>query len=320
MPLISIILPTFDRPASFERALTSLFAQEIDRRFEIIAIDNSPGGSALSACARLARKATAPFRFAHEPRVGVSNARNAGVSRARGDCIAFLDDDQEAPTHWLAALSDTMHRFEADVVWGPVTAIAAGRSTALAAHVETLYTRVGPAETMRIDCAYGAGNALLRRALLPTPLAFDPRANETGGEDDRLFAAFKRAERRFAWCAQAQVVEHVEPRRVRLNHALRRAFAYGQGPAETAAAQKDYAALTRHMGVGAAQIAVHGAQACVAFLRRDPARYIELDRAARGAGKVFWFATQKFYGAASVRARARENQRSSHATARSASV
>ncbi len=298
--MISVIIPTFRRPESLLRAARSVFAQVIDENFELIVVDNDPDASAYEALRLLETEATIPFRWTPEPQAGVASARNAALQLAEGELIAWLDDDEEAPTHWLAALMRVRRETGADCVFGPVRA-EAPVGAPHRRHVERLYSRTGPAESGRIDQNFGVGNSLMRRATMVANVTpFDLRANETGGEDDLLFARARRAGATFAWAADAVVTEHVDANRARLSHMLRRAFAYGQGPCETAWAEHDYLALARHMSVGAAQALIFGAAAGAATLaRRDNVSW--MDRAARGAGKVMWFRTQHFYGAALTR-------------------
>ena len=294
---VSVLIPTFRRPESFRRAAESVFAQKDVANFELIAIDNSPEGSALALFAEMAATAPIPFRSAHEPRAGVAHARNAALALAQGDFVAWLDDDEEAAPHWLASLLAVRAATGAQSVFGPVVARAptGGRWRSF---VEHIYTRRGPAEDGVIEFACGMGNSLQPRALFEAD-EFDARANETGGEDDRLFAAWSAAGARYAWAADAEVIEHVEGARAELGHGLKRAFAYGQGPCETAWAEHDVIGLSRHMAVGAAQVCVFTPVALVAGLAGSDRTLQFLDRAARGAGKVFWFFEQRFYGVGS---------------------
>lgn len=294
---VSVVIPTFRRLDSFRRAVASVLAQTV-QDFEIVVVDNDPDGSALDLCRAFAAEHPG-FRFAHEPRPGVSNARNAAMALATGDIIAFLDDDQEAPAHWLERLLAQQAATQADVVWGPVTAQVQG---AHAAYFQSLYSRRGPATNGLLRTYFGIGNALLvRERVLGGEAPFDTRANETGGEDDRLFAAAQSRGARFAWAADAGVIEHVPASRARIGHALKRAFAYGQGPSETAIAEQRPLALLRHMGIGGAQFLAYSLAALLAILTLRPSRLSLMDRAARGAGKVFWFAPMRFYGAAALR-------------------
>lgn len=297
---VSVLIPTFRRPDSFARAARSVFAQVGVADFEIVAVDNSPEGSALDTCRKLAEEAPCAFRWAHAPAPGVAHARNAAISLARGTYVAWLDDDEEAPPTWLAALIAQRRATGAQSVFGPVKARAPAH-TRHAAFFERLYSRSGPARSGPIPQPHGIGNSLQPRAMFDEAQPFDPRTNETGGEDDGLFASWREAGATFAWAADACVTEHLDPSRARLAHGLRRAFAYGQGPCELAWSQRRFGALLRHMIVGVAQASVFGAITAVLLPFATGRAALTADRAVRGAGKVFWFLTQRFYGAALAR-------------------
>lgn len=297
---VSVIIPTFRRPASFLRAARSVAGQYGLAPFEIVAIDNSPEGSALAVFAKFGEETAIPFRWAHEPKPGVAQARNAALKLATGKLVAWLDDDEEAPPHWLASLVAVRQQTGAQSVFGPVRARAASDHNHMSFY-ETLYSRRGAAESGLSPRAYGIGNSLQPRAMFEEEAPFDPRANQTGGEDDKLFASWAEAGASFAWAADAWVIEHLGAERTRLAHGLKRAFAYGQGPCELAWASHNYAALARHMAIGAAQAVAYGAASVIVFAGSTPRALMLLDRAARGAGKVFWFLEQRFYGEALAR-------------------
>jgi succinoglycan biosynthesis protein ExoM len=296
---VSVLIPTFRRPESFLRAARSVLAQQGVEGIELIAIDNSPEGSALATFRSLESDASIPFHWAHEPRPGVAHARNAALQLARGDLVAWLDDDEEASPHWLVALIAVRRDTGAQSVFGPVRARCACESNA--DFYETLYSRSGPLESGLSSRAYGIGNSLQPRLMFEEPQPFDPRANQTGGEDDALFASWADAGARFAWAADAWVIEHLGAERTHLKHGLKRAFAYGQGPCETAWAAHDFVAIARHMAVGAVQAVVFGFASAIAFAGSTPRALSFLDRATRGAGKVLWFWEQRFYGEALAR-------------------
>jgi len=296
--IVSVIIPTFRRPDSFLRAARSVLAQR-GVAFELIAIDNSPEGSAHAAFQQIELESGIPFRWAHEPKPGVAQARNAALKLASGKLIAWLDDDEEAPPHWLASLVVIREQTGAQSVFGPVRARAASD----AEHVrfyEALYSRSGPASSGFSPRAYGIGNSLQSRTMFEEE-GFDTRADQTGGEDDKLFALWAEAGARFAWAADAWVIEHLTPNRTRVAHGLKRAFAYGQGPCELAWTARNYVGLARHMIIGAGQAAVYAAASAVVLAGSTPRALMLLDRAARGAGKVFWFIEQRFYGEALAR-------------------
>ena len=177
--------------------------------------------SAEPLAAELAAEAPFPVRYVHEPAPGVANARNALVAAAKGELIAFLDDDEEAAPGWLAALVDAQARFGADAVFGPVEARAPATITRHREYLQRFFSREGPAAAGVIDHYYGCGDSLLRRAALPHPTRpFDIGRNQTGGEDDQLFHLMHRAGARFVWSPAALVYEDPAPGRLTLRYAL----------------------------------------------------------------------------------------------------
>jgi hypothetical protein len=299
---VAVIVPTLRRPESLERALRSLFAQTgvADRVSEIVVVDNDPVGSAAATVGALRSGSPWPLTCVHAPRPGVATARNAGLAATDAPLIAFLDDDEAASPGWLAALLKAREETGADAVFGPITGRAPDAATWLKPWLERFFGREGPAHTGLIDQPFGCGNSLMVRATaLPGPTPFDTGTDQAGGEDDALFAALAARGGRFGWAADAWVEEFAPAHRATLNYALARAFAYGQGPSQTAAAAKDWPAVARWMAIGAAQTAVFGAASAALTLIASPKRAEMYDRTARGIGKLFWMKgfEPRFYGA-----------------------
>lgn len=300
---ISIVIPTQRRPAGLAVALRSALAQTgVDpARLELIVADNDQHPSARPAVEAAARTAPFPVRYVHVPEAGVANVRNGALKAASGDLIAFLDDDQEAPAGWLAALLDAMDRHQGDVVFGPVRARAPETVTAHRAYLERFFSRESDVPAGPMPGYFGCGDSLLRRASLPDhDQPFSVARNHIGGEDDLLFGTMQAAGARFVWAPDAWVWEDPVPARLTLSYTLARAFAYGQGPSEHCyvSTPRDWPGLIRWMVIGAGQAAVFGALAGVKWLSGAPDRAETLDRAARGLGKLLWFGPFKinFYG------------------------
>ncbi|HEX8570750.1 MAG TPA: glycosyltransferase family 2 protein, partial [Caulobacteraceae bacterium] len=234
---VSIIIPTLRRPESLARAVKSALAQRscAPELLEVVVVDNSPEGSAAEGVERLSALAVLPIVYVHAPRPGVATARNAGLAAARGELIAFLDDDEEAPAGWLAALLATHREHAADVTFGRIVGRAPDAPAWAASYLEGLFSREGPESSGPIDQAYGCGNSLMTRATaLPAASPFDTGYDEIGGEDDVLFRSLAAQGRRFAWSREAWVYEHAPAHRATIDYALRRAFAYGQSPCQAA--------------------------------------------------------------------------------------
>ncbi len=302
---VAIIVPTLRRRESLERALRSLFALTgvADRVSEIVVVDNDPAGSAEAGVNALRSVAPWPLVYVHAPRPGVATARNTGLAATRAPLIAFLDDDEAASPGWLAALLKAQDATGADAVFGPITGRAPEAETWLKPYLERFFGRAGPETTRLIEAPYGCGNSLMVRATaLPGPAPFDAATDQAGGEDDALFAALNARGGRFGWAADARVEEFAPPHRATLRYALARAFAYGQGPSQTAAAARDWPAVLRWMVIGAGQAVVWGAGAAALTLIRSPKRAELYDRTARGVGKLLWMKgfEPHFYGAREV--------------------
>ena len=303
VPAISVVIPTRGRPAALARAVRSLFRQDgVDTsRLELVIVDNDVARSAEPAAADLAAEAPFPLQYLCEPTAGVASARNAGVMASRAPLIAFLDDDEEASPGWLAALAAVREQFDADVVFGPVRGCAPDEVRKHRAYLERFFSRAGPDRAQLLDGHFGCGSSLIRKSALPDAAApFALAQNHIGGEDDVLFLQMRARGARFAWAPEAWVLEHPEPSRLNLGYALRRAFAYGQGPSYACISRRppDRLGVAYWMGVGLGQTTVFGVLAALKWLAHAPDRAEALDRAARGLGKVLWFGPfkPKFYG------------------------
>ncbi|HEY3800572.1 MAG TPA: glycosyltransferase [Caulobacteraceae bacterium] len=300
-PDVTVAILTQRRPGPLALAAGSILKQSGlgDLAVEFIVVDNDQAPSAQALVESLAQNAPFPTRYVHEPRPGVATARNAAVKAAAAPLIAFLDDDEEAPPGWLAALVAAHKSYGADVVFGPVRGRAPERVGWRRPYLEWFFSRVDPAAAGVIDHFYGCGCSLIARAALPHPEhPFEERANETGGEDDVLFRAMQVAGATFAWAPDAWVWEDPAPDRVSLAYALRRAFVYGQGPPHHCWNAGDRAGAVGWMFVGAAQTGIFGSVAAAKWLLRRPDRAFAVDRALRGLGKVLWWGPfkLKLYG------------------------
>ena len=302
-PEISIVIPTRGRPASLARAMRSVFAQTgvEPRSLELVIVDNDADRGAEAIVELLKREASCEVVYVCEPSPGVASARNRALAASRGPLIAFLDDDEEASPGWLAALLSAQERFKADAVFGAVRGFAPDEVRHHRRYLERFFSREGPAEAQLIEHPYGCGDSLIVRAALPLRDApFSLAQNLIGGEDDILFQEMKAGGARFAWAPDAWVYEHPDPSRLTLRYALRRAFAYGQGPTYACMHRSppDRLGAARWMAVGAVQTVLFGLVAAAKWLGRTPDRAWALDRAARGLGKLLWFPPFKprFYG------------------------
>jgi len=136
----TVVVPTFQRPAALASCLESLAAQDLPRdRFEIVVVDD---GSAEPPRGIVARFASAlDVRLIEQPNAGPAAARNAGAAAARGDYLAFTDDDCRPDPGWLRALHDAAVQHPQCAIGGRVENVFADGlySTASQLLIEFLY-------------------------------------------------------------------------------------------------------------------------------------------------------------------------------------
>jgi GT2 family glycosyltransferase len=155
------------------------------------------------------------------PHRGIAQTRNILIEYALmtdAPFIAMIDDDEWPQKDWLDRFLDCAHATCADLLQG---SIQFGQGTATDSHGD-IRRPTGP-----IDLPQGAGNLLMRRAMLEEMAApwFDPEF--APGEDQDFFVRLRRAGKHFAWCDEACVHADVPETRANLGRMLRRSYSIG---------------------------------------------------------------------------------------------
>lgn len=90
-PIVSVIVPVYNRETTIEVCLRSILNQKI-KNFEIIVINDGSKDSSGIICERLAEE-DARIVYRYQDNQGVSAARNHGLSLAKGEWVTFVDSD-----------------------------------------------------------------------------------------------------------------------------------------------------------------------------------------------------------------------------------
>lgn len=117
--MLSVIVPTYGRPAYLKDNLISLLQQDFPpEQYEIIVVDNKPA-KVRQIVQNLELEWQRSIRYVEEPNVGLHNARHAGAKAAQGETLVYVDDDVIVHSGWLRAILEPFQ--------DPLVAIVGGK-------------------------------------------------------------------------------------------------------------------------------------------------------------------------------------------------
>lgn len=225
-PFVSVVIPVKNGEGRIEHCLDSLSRQDYPRdRMEVIVADGrSIDGTAEIARARGAVVVDNPVQL-------VSSGRNAGVLIARGELLAFTDDDCVLPPTWLRTGVGHLADPAIAAVGGP-TPIPSdsgpfGRSVDLLFRLASLsgHSVQSGVATSGAASDIPGGNAIYRRNALPDGPPFDEHL--VTAEDVDLNLRLRSAGHRLVFAPDFVAIHHKRDSPTRLFNQIRR-FAIGR--------------------------------------------------------------------------------------------
>ena len=281
LPLISVVVCTYNRAHWLGEAVRSLFSLQTGGqfRYELVLIDNASTDATASVIAALVEESPVPCRGVHEPRPGVSCARNRGISEAQGDWIAFFDDDQFADERWLAELWSLAQRQRCGSVGGSVwLRWTGGEPEQYGPFARVLLGEtVGREQEQRYThkVAPGAGNWMIARAVLTQVGPFD-ESLQSAGEDTDLYRRIRGAGCESWFTPTALVWHRIPEERLRPESLLWTADRIGGHVARREQRELSALAVTGMLLARIVQLLLAaGPQRIRAALRVDPARQLD---------------------------------------------
>ena len=127
MSKISVIIPVYNAAQYLPRTIRCLREQTICD-MEVLLIDDGSNDGSAAICQEIASN-DRRFLYIHQENQGVSAARNNGLSRSRGEYIAFLDADDIIPTNYLETLLEILEKNRAQMAVCDVVVITNGLET-----------------------------------------------------------------------------------------------------------------------------------------------------------------------------------------------
>jgi glycosyltransferase involved in cell wall biosynthesis len=203
MPFVSVVIPTHGRPELLRACLRALLKEEYPSEcLEVVVVEDGGPLGAASVLDEL-RTEGIPFdlRSTSIPHAGPAAARNAGWRLARGEIVAFTDDDTRPDPRWIAE---------------GVRSVALGADAVSGRTIVPLGTRPTDAErnTQGLErAAFATCNAFCRRDLLEKVGGFDERFTRAYREDSDLEFTLRAAGARIVRNEDAVVVHPPRPER-----------------------------------------------------------------------------------------------------------
>ena len=199
---ITVCICTYKRPELLKKLLDQILLQETQGLFTISVsvVDNDPATSARRVVEAFREKSGGEIVYAHAPDKNLAYLRNLSVANARGDYVAFIDDDESPVANWLSALHQTLHKFQADGVLGPVL-------PEYLAPPPRWIIRGKICERPRYETGHRlhwwqtrTGNALVKKTLFMDPANLFDLKYRLGAEDDAFFRKLIDKGHVFVWC------------------------------------------------------------------------------------------------------------------------
>lgn len=224
LPRLSVVVPSFRRPARLRTCLAALAAQDYPAdRLEVIVVDDGSPEPLAPAAAPFADRLDVTVH--RQANAGPATARNVGAERATGDLLAFTDDDCEPAPQWARTLARA-HLAHPGAMLGGTIVNALGddlRAEASQLLVSFVYEWFGDDHPSRF---FASNNLAAPRADYLELGGFDVTFPRPGGEDREVCERWRRSGRPLVDVPDA-VVHHSHG--MDLRGLLRQQFNYGRG-------------------------------------------------------------------------------------------
>jgi glycosyltransferase involved in cell wall biosynthesis len=233
--VVSAIIPTRDRPDLVRDCLETLVVQEVDAgALEVIVVDD--GSSVpLRTVVDEFRDAPITIEYVRQEPQGLNPARNHGAALARGEILAYLDDDTFVAPGWAAAEIDSFERWGWDGLAGRIELLLEAPEPAwLSAKLRPFLSELdlGPEPLWLATRLPVGANCAVTRAAFDRAGGFRTGLDRAGGSlvsngDGEFFRRVRASGGRLAYWPPAAVRHRVPAERLTVEWFRRRAHAQG---------------------------------------------------------------------------------------------
>jgi glycosyltransferase involved in cell wall biosynthesis len=117
LPLVSVIIPTYNRGDLVTKAISSVINQTY-KNLEILVVDDGSTDNTSEILKKISQNHE-NLVYLHKPNGGCASARNKGLENARGDYFSFLDSDDQWEQYAVEKMVDTLLSKSVDIVYSP---------------------------------------------------------------------------------------------------------------------------------------------------------------------------------------------------------
>jgi glycosyltransferase involved in cell wall biosynthesis len=224
-PFFSIIVPTFNRPFTLTHCLQSLERLDYPRdRFEVIVVDDGSESAAETVVSHFGNRLNATLIT--QTHSGPATARNKGAAHAKGEFLAFTDDDCTPAVDWLKALAHRFNGTPDDMIGGRTLNVLLHNSYSAASHflIEYFYSYYNAhSDQARF---FASNNVSLAAGLFHRLGGFNPIFPHAGAEDREFCERWLRQGFRMTYAPEA-LIYHAH--RLTFRSFFRQQFNYGRG-------------------------------------------------------------------------------------------
>jgi glycosyltransferase involved in cell wall biosynthesis len=224
LPTFSIVIPTYKRPDPLGACLEALAALDYPPdRFEVIVVDDGSRTPAVGPSQGVLYPID--VRLLTQPHAGPATARNTGAAQARGDYLAFTDDDCIPNADWLRALAARVVSTRDHAIGGrTINALPANPySSATQLLIDYLYEWHA---AHRGAAFFASNNLAVPAELFRARGGFHSRFSLAAAEDREFCWRWARSGGQMTYAPEA-VVRHAHP--LTLASYWRQHFTYGRG-------------------------------------------------------------------------------------------
>lgn len=232
MPLLSVIVCTYNRASLLDYCLKSLQQQTLEpAHYEVLVVDNNSTDSTQLVVAQYPA-----VRYVREAAQGLSHARNRGCREAQGTYLLYLDDDAQAPPQYLARVSQNIRQHQPDLMGGPIYPYYL--------EVKPRWFRdkyeireYAPSAGFSTTCNVSGSNFIIRKDLLEALGLFDVRLGMIGdqlglGEERKVLEDYRATrpveQQKVYYDPACHILHYVPPYKMSLCYHLKRSYRGGQ--------------------------------------------------------------------------------------------